>query len=265
MARNGLAPRPIRVYADGAFDLFHYGHARVLKQAKNLFPNVYLIAGVCSDAMIHKMKGRTVADEEERYGTIKHCRYVDEVLRDAPWFYTEEFLEKNKIDFVAHDDIPYAAEGVEDIYGWLKAKGMFAPTSRTEGISTSDIVARIVRDYDIYARRNMSRGYSAKELNIPYLKEKSFQIRNKIENLKMKGMKVIDTIGECKDDVLEYWEDKSREIVEGFLDMFRRRTLSELWNTSKEKLRKALTPPGSPEADRFEADHDRPPKMRRLQ
>lgn len=34
-------------------------------------------------------------------------RWVDEVIPDAPWVLTTEFLDKHKIDYVAHDALPY--------------------------------------------------------------------------------------------------------------------------------------------------------------
>lgn len=54
---------------------------------------------VCSDDLTHKFKGFTVMNEEERYEALRHCRYVDEVIRDAPWTLTAEFLEKHKVFF----------------------------------------------------------------------------------------------------------------------------------------------------------------------
>lgn len=36
--------------------------------------------------------------ETERYEAVRHCRYVDEIVQDAPWELNDEFLEKHKVN-----------------------------------------------------------------------------------------------------------------------------------------------------------------------
>lgn len=208
-------------------------------------------------------KGRTVLKEDERYNAIQHCRYVDEVLRDAPWQITDDFLEYHKIDFVAHDDVPYAYGDDEDIYADLKRRGMFLATQRTEGVSTSDIVARIVRDYDVYVRRNLARGYSAKDLNVSFLREKKFRLQNKMHELKDKGKKVIDSIGERTDDMINKWEDKSRELVDSFLKYFFKKPM-RIWTNSKDRILHAIASDTAPSSSSEDDEDGLPIKRRRL-
>lgn len=165
-----------------------------------------------------------------------------QIITEAPWEISDEYLEKHKIDFVAHDDIPYVTESVNDIYGPLKQRGMFVATERTDGVSTSDVVARIVKDYDVYVRRNLARGYSARDLNVGFLNEKKFKLQNKMDELR-------DRAKEVKGDLIVKWEEKSREFIENFLNMFGKDNLSSVWNKSKGRMLHLISPNGSENGD----------------
>eukprot|EP00004_Rigifila_ramosa_P006767 TRINITY_DN17690_c0_g1_i1.p1 TRINITY_DN17690_c0_g1~~TRINITY_DN17690_c0_g1_i1.p1 ORF type:complete len:327 (-),score=57.81 TRINITY_DN17690_c0_g1_i1:15-995(-) len=190
--------RPVRIYADGIFDMFHYGHARLLEQCKTkLLPGheVVLIVGINSDAVTHKLKGQTVMTEYERYESVRHCRWVDEVVEDAPWVVTQEFLDKHNIDYIAHDAAPYpSTDGSGDVYGFAKRSGRFLATQRTDGISTSDLIFRIVKNYDEYVKRNIARGYSFDDMNVGFLKRRQITLETAVKQTIEKSKELIDEV-----------------------------------------------------------------------
>uniref|UniRef100_A0ACD5TLS1 Uncharacterized protein n=1 Tax=Avena sativa TaxID=4498 RepID=A0ACD5TLS1_AVESA len=217
--------RPVRVYADGIFDLFHFGHARALEQAKLLFPNTYLLVGCCNDDLTRRYKGKTVMNQDERYESLRHCKWVDEVIPDAPWVLTPEFLDKHQIDFVAHDALPYAdtSGAANDVYEFVKKIGKFKETKRTDGVSTSDLIMRIVKDYNQYVMRNLARGYSRKEMGVSYVKEKQLQVNMKINKLRetvKAQQEKLQTVAKTAGINHEEWLANADRWVAGFLEKF---------------------------------------------
>jgi len=67
---------------------------------------------------------------------------------------------------------------------------MFRATQRTEGISTSDVILRIIKDYDMYIERLSERGYKREEIGISATKALRMQFKKQFnttcENLKLR-------------------------------------------------------------------------------
>jgi len=134
--------KQVRVWVDGCFDMMHYGHSNAIRKAKAL--GDYLIVGVHSDAEITKHKGPPVTKESERYAIVNACKWVDEVVENAPYNTALEILLKYNCDFCVHgDDIVTDCNG-NDTYAEVKKAGKFKIIPRTIGVSTTDLVGRML-------------------------------------------------------------------------------------------------------------------------
>ncbi|KAK7590837.1 hypothetical protein V9T40_002450 [Parthenolecanium corni] len=142
----------VRVWCDGCFDIVHFGHANALRQAKAL--GDILVVGVHTDKEISKHKGPPVFNEQERYKMVRGIKWVDEVVEAAPYVTTIETLDKYNCDFCVHgDDMSIGADGV-DTYHLVKACGRYKEIPRTAGVSTTDLVGRML----LMTRGHFSRG-----------------------------------------------------------------------------------------------------------
>ncbi|KAJ1510346.1 T-complex protein 1 subunit beta [Coelomomyces lativittatus] len=59
----------------------------------------------------------------ERFESLRHCKWVDEVIENAPWVIDQAFMDQHKIDYVAHDNIPYTSGQLKDVYDFVKNQG----------------------------------------------------------------------------------------------------------------------------------------------
>jgi ethanolamine-phosphate cytidylyltransferase len=108
-----------------------------------------LVVGLVNDDEVVKNKGTPpVMPEQERYLALSGCKFVDEVIRDAPYDLTEEWVNKlvneHQIDYIVHGDDPCITADGKDAYAYAKRIGKYKSIKRTEGVSTTDIVGRML-------------------------------------------------------------------------------------------------------------------------
>lgn len=216
--------RTYRIYSDGVFDILHFGHMQQLEQAKKKFPKVHLIVGVMSNEDTTKYKGKIVQSLEERTETLRHIKWVDEIISPAPWVITREFFEEHKIDYVCHDAAPYRTGDMEDVYKWLKDEGKFLETQRALGISTTDIITKILYDYNDYIYRSLVRGVTPEDLNISQTTATKIHFEKKLEQLRSSAKEKMDLMSTWNKDLSNEFEnkmDKLKDTIQVKLSEFR--------------------------------------------
>ena len=121
-----------KVITYGTYDLFHYGHQRLLERAKDL--GDYLIVGVTADDF-DKTRGKINVKQSlmERIESVRATGLADEII-------IEEY-EGQKIDDIKRFDVDIFTVGSDWVgyFDYLKEYCDVVYLERTEGVSSSDI------------------------------------------------------------------------------------------------------------------------------
>ncbi|HVK28354.1 MAG TPA: adenylyltransferase/cytidyltransferase family protein [Nocardioides sp.] len=134
-------PITSRVYVDMVGDLFHAGHVELLRAARD--HGDHLVVGVLSDETAAAYKRRPIMTLAERVAVVEACRYVDEVIADAPFEVDEDFLVAHDIATVVHgDDLSH--EGAKAVYGAALEAGRLRYVPRTSALSTTEVIRRVL-------------------------------------------------------------------------------------------------------------------------
>jgi glycerol-3-phosphate cytidylyltransferase len=122
----------------GTFDVFHYGHLRILERSKELCDK--LIVGVSSDELNFSKKGKfPIYNYEERSKIIGALKVVDEVFKEESLELKAEYIKQfNASVLIMGDDW-------EGKFDWVKehcnVDVIYLP--RTPSISTTAIIEKI--------------------------------------------------------------------------------------------------------------------------
>ncbi|MBU0711414.1 glycerol-3-phosphate cytidylyltransferase [bacterium] len=125
-----------KIITYGTFDLFHFGHLRLLQRAKAL--GDYLVVAVSTDEF-NAVKGKKCTyPYEHRAKIVEAIKYVDEVIPEHIW--------EQKIDDVkTHDiDIFVMGDDWKGKFDFLKDYCEVVYLERTKDISTTQVKTTII-------------------------------------------------------------------------------------------------------------------------
>ena len=121
----------IKVITYGTFDLFHFGHLKLLRRAKELGDQ--LVVAVSTDEFNRIKRKKCVYPYEHRFKIVEAIQYVDKVIPEKNWEQKRKDILSNKIQiFTIGDDWEGKFDELSDICKIVYIE-------RTKGISTSNL------------------------------------------------------------------------------------------------------------------------------
>lgn len=127
-----------RVFTWGVFDLFHVGHARLLRRAKE--HGDWLLVGICTDDDTAAYKRVPVIPLEQRLEIVSSIGCVDQVII-APSEVGKSFYEQHRID------VHVQGENIPPQYDEGLKLGIVKFIGRDETIDTSTIIRTVARRF----------------------------------------------------------------------------------------------------------------------
>ena len=127
----------MRVITFGTFDLFHVGHLRILKRAKEL--GTHLTVGISSDSLnVNKKTKMPIIPQDQRMEIVKNMAYVDDVFYEESMDLKRQYIVDHRADIlVMGDDWKGKFDYLNDV-----CEVVYLP--RTQDISTSYLLDFIV-------------------------------------------------------------------------------------------------------------------------
>lgn len=124
-------------------------HFNAIRQAAKLGR---CVLGLDADDEIIAIKGKPIYTYDERRIMIEGLRFIERIEDNVPYEMNSKYLNylfnEKHIDYVLHGDDPcYDANG-NDVYAEIKKINKMKIIKRTEGISTTDIIGRILSATD---------------------------------------------------------------------------------------------------------------------
>ena len=122
----------------GTFDMFHYGHVRILERARSLGDR--LIVGLSTDEFnLEKKKRKPIFTFKHRKAILESLRCVDEVFPEESLELKSQYIKDHRGDLLVMGDDwegKFDEVGVDVVY-----------LERTRDLSTTDYINNIVDYY----------------------------------------------------------------------------------------------------------------------